>query len=210
MLWHLSTSDPPPASSTSKAGGSPPEADQLGIPGPWKRRGEPGVPDFAGPIEEADLRRASEAVLADAGRGGRSRSNPAARRDRPTGILRPRPPQARRHRSRRPRAPGRSSERSRVRRRRVPDRSEATASKARNRRDLPRLIDKILANEAVEQAIVGADPPRPALAGGALSSSGSFTVPIRAMDDEALKRLSREGQLSLSLDEMQGDPAITS
>jgi len=67
---------------------------------------------------------------------------------------------------------------------------------------LEALCAKILANDAVEQVVVGpltfdrielGSPYRFHLA----------TVPLRAMDDDALARLSREGQLYLSLVEMQ-------
>jgi phosphoribosylformylglycinamidine synthase subunit PurSL len=64
------------------------------------------------------------------------------------------------------------------------------------------LCSKVLANDAIEQAIIG---PL-ALDHLQVGSPYQFqltTVPIRTMDDAALGRLSREGQLYLSLVEMQ-------
>ncbi len=67
---------------------------------------------------------------------------------------------------------------------------------------LPRLINKVLANEAVEQAVLG--PIRlDHLGQGHAYRFRLVTVPIRAMDDAALLRTSRDGQLSLSLEEMR-------
>jgi phosphoribosylformylglycinamidine synthase subunit PurSL len=66
---------------------------------------------------------------------------------------------------------------------------------------LPRLIQKLLANDAVEQAIVG--PLKiDHLAQGQRYDFRLVEVPIRGLDDEALLALSRSGQLSLSLTEM--------
>lgn len=68
--------------------------------------------------------------------------------------------------------------------------------------DVDRLCAKVLANDAIEQVIRGPLP----LESLALGSDYAFelvTVPLREMDDEALMRLSREGQLYLSLAEMQ-------
>ena len=64
------------------------------------------------------------------------------------------------------------------------------------------LSSKVLANDAVEQVIVG--PLRLAhLEFGAPYRFRLVTVPIREMDDGALERLSKGGQLFLSLAEMQ-------
>lgn len=67
---------------------------------------------------------------------------------------------------------------------------------------LATLSSKVLANDAIEQVIVG--PLRlDHLQVGSAYKFQLITVPIRAMDDAALERLSREGQLYLSLVEMQ-------
>jgi phosphoribosylformylglycinamidine (FGAM) synthase PurS component len=65
------------------------------------------------------------------------------------------------------------------------------------------LAGKALANDAIEQIIVGSLPES---AWGATGSPYVFrlvTVPIREMNDDALMKLSREGQLYLNLAEMQ-------
>ncbi|HZZ28721.1 MAG TPA: phosphoribosylformylglycinamidine synthase subunit PurL [Pirellulales bacterium] len=67
---------------------------------------------------------------------------------------------------------------------------------------LPLLAAKVLANDAIEQVVIGSlkfDRLE-------LGSDYAFllvTVPLRDMDDAALRKLSRIGQLFLSLDEMQ-------
>jgi phosphoribosylformylglycinamidine synthase len=64
------------------------------------------------------------------------------------------------------------------------------------------LCSKVLANDAIEQVIVGPlDFQR--LQFGSPYEFRLVTVPIRTMDDEALQRQSLEGQLYLSLVEMQ-------
>jgi phosphoribosylformylglycinamidine synthase len=67
---------------------------------------------------------------------------------------------------------------------------------------LPRLIQRVLANDAVEQAIVGA-LPFDRLGQGTHYEFHLVTVPICAMDDAALVAASKSGQLSLSLAEMR-------
>ncbi len=64
------------------------------------------------------------------------------------------------------------------------------------------LCAKILSNDAIEQAIVG-PLAFDHLEVGSPYTFNLVTVPIREMDDEALGRLSLEGQLYLSLVEMQ-------
>ncbi len=64
------------------------------------------------------------------------------------------------------------------------------------------LSAKVLANDAIEQVIVGPLNFR-RLELGAAYDFRVTTVPLRAMDDEALRVLSRKGQLYLSLVEMQ-------
>ncbi|RPI83844.1 MAG: phosphoribosylformylglycinamidine synthase, partial [Planctomycetaceae bacterium] len=68
--------------------------------------------------------------------------------------------------------------------------------------ELNRVASKVIANDAIQQVLTGPLP----LADLALGSSYSFrrvVVPLAGMTDEALVRLSREGQLYLSLREMQ-------
>ncbi len=61
---------------------------------------------------------------------------------------------------------------------------------------------KVLANDAIEQVIVGKLPFRQIELGSAYQFS-RITVPIRELDEGGLKRLSREGQLYLQPAEMQ-------
>src|SRR4051812_13321749 len=67
---------------------------------------------------------------------------------------------------------------------------------------LPRLIQRVLANDAVEQAVVGA-LPFDHLGQGHHYEFHLVTVPIRAMDDATLVATSKVGQLSLTLAEMR-------
>lgn len=64
------------------------------------------------------------------------------------------------------------------------------------------LFRKVLANDAIEQIVVG---PLKAehLALGKAYTFRLITVPIRALDDAGLENLSREGQLALNLAEMK-------
>jgi phosphoribosylformylglycinamidine synthase len=67
---------------------------------------------------------------------------------------------------------------------------------------LPRLVQRVLANDAVEQAVVGA-LPFDRLGQGQPYEFRRVEVPLRAMDDNALADLSKTGQLYLSLAEMR-------
>jgi len=67
---------------------------------------------------------------------------------------------------------------------------------------LERLCSRVLANDAIEQVFVGA-LPFTQLELGSPYQFKKVTVPLRSLDDDALTRLSREGQLYLSLVEMQ-------
>ncbi|SIN88449.1 phosphoribosylformylglycinamidine synthase subunit II [Singulisphaera sp. GP187] len=67
---------------------------------------------------------------------------------------------------------------------------------------LPRLIQRVLSNDAVEQAIVG-PLSLDRLGQGHPYRLQRVEVPIRTMNDPSLVTLSKEGQLYLSLEEMQ-------
>src|SRR5208337_2691858 len=67
---------------------------------------------------------------------------------------------------------------------------------------LPRLIQRVLANEAVEQSALGS-LPFDHLGQGQHYEFRLITVPLRAMDDQALLEVSRSGQLALNLAEMR-------
>ena len=64
------------------------------------------------------------------------------------------------------------------------------------------LCTKVLANDAIEQVIVG-PLGFDRLEVGSPYDFRLVTVPIRSMDDDSLQRLSKEGQLFLSLAEMR-------
>jgi len=68
--------------------------------------------------------------------------------------------------------------------------------------ELKLLCAKVLANDAIEQVVVG-PLPFDRLELGSPYQFELVTVPLRSLDDDALVRLSREGQLYLSLVEMQ-------
>ena len=67
---------------------------------------------------------------------------------------------------------------------------------------LPRVIQRVLANDAVEQAVVGT-LPFDHLGQGHPYLFRRVEVPIRDMDDASLLHVSRSGQLSMSLPEMK-------
>lgn len=67
---------------------------------------------------------------------------------------------------------------------------------------LPRLIQRVLANDAVEQAVVGA-LPFDRLGQGQAYHFKRIVMPIADLDDEALLRLSKAGQLYFSLPEFK-------
>ncbi len=67
---------------------------------------------------------------------------------------------------------------------------------------LARLIQRVLANDAVEQSAIGS-LPFDHLGQGQHYEFRLITVPLRGMDDQQLMEISRSGQLSLNLAEMQ-------
>lgn len=69
-------------------------------------------------------------------------------------------------------------------------------------RELQRAASKVIANDAIQQVLPGALAIS-SLGLGAPYAFRKLTVAIRGMDDTALARLSKEGQLYLSLREMQ-------
>ena len=68
--------------------------------------------------------------------------------------------------------------------------------------EVDRLCRRVLANDSVEYVVRG-PLTLDTLAVGSPYEFRRVEVPLRGMDDEALKTLSREGQLSLSLEEMR-------
>jgi phosphoribosylformylglycinamidine synthase len=74
---------------------------------------------------------------------------------------------------------------------------------ALNADSLKLLSDKVLANDAIEQVVVGLLPDSAWGAAGEPYQFRLVTIPIRNLDDSGLQRLSKEGQLYLGLAEMQ-------
>jgi phosphoribosylformylglycinamidine synthase subunit PurSL len=68
--------------------------------------------------------------------------------------------------------------------------------------NLPRLISRVLANDAVEQAVEGS-LPFDQLGGGQPYRFERIEIPLRALDDQQLVDLSKSGQLALGLAEMK-------
>jgi phosphoribosylformylglycinamidine synthase II len=67
---------------------------------------------------------------------------------------------------------------------------------------LPRMVARVLANEAVEMAVIGS-LPFDNLGQGQPYRFRRIEVPLRGLDDQALMAVSRSGQLALSLAEMK-------
>lgn len=67
---------------------------------------------------------------------------------------------------------------------------------------LPTLCSKLLANDSIEQAVIG-PLHLEHLTLGSVYAFQKVTIPLRELDDDGLARLSREGQLYLTLVEMQ-------
>ncbi len=196
MLWHLEirpANDQDDRQGRRLAG----EASELGLPGPWSIEAGRGFL-MEGDLDANDVRRAAEAVLADPVAESFviepvDRSNREA-----VSIVHvlPKPgvtdPEAESARSILTEMGFHVDQVRSIRTYRLKGPLEA----------LPRLIRRVLANEAVEQAVVGA-LPFDRLGLGHPYRFQLVTVPIRAMDDEALLATSRQGQLSLNRDEMR-------
>jgi phosphoribosylformylglycinamidine synthase len=196
MLWHLRID---PAADRIDVEGKriAAEATELGLPGPWQVAASRGflVEGALGPEE---LRRAAETVLVDPvveTYGVR----PAGQNHDVRGVVV--------HVLRKPGVTDPEAESARSILRELGFEVENVRSIRSYQVDGPagallRLIQRVLANEAVEQAVVGA-LPFDRLGQGHPYQFRRVEVPIRAMDDDALKHLSKSGQLYLSLAEMQ-------
>ena len=198
MLWHLRI-DPAPGLADAEGHRVTAEALDLGLNGPWTIRSARGFL-VEGPIGVDDLRRAAETVLADpivesfeiAGCG----PDVADIAEAAIVHVLPRPgvtdPVAESARSVLQDLGFAVEEVRSVRTYQIRGPADA----------LPRLIDRVLANVAVEQVVRG--PLRiDHLGQGRPYALERIEVPIRGMGDEDLLRTSRQGQLSLSIDEMR-------
>jgi phosphoribosylformylglycinamidine synthase len=197
MLWHLKID---PASGQPDTEGRRIESDaaELGLPGPWKVRASRGFL-VEGPLSGDDLSRAAGVVLADrvaesftieaAGGPGEDGEGTVVHVLPKPGVTDPEAESARAIL----RDLGFAVENVRtIRTYRLEGPEDA----------VPRLISRVLANDAVEQAVVG-PLPFDRLGQGHPYQFRRIDVPIRGMDDAALVDLSRSGQLSLTLAEMQ-------
>jgi phosphoribosylformylglycinamidine synthase len=196
MLWHLQI-DPAEGRADLEGERIAAEAADLGLPGPWRISTSRGYL-VEGSLDANDLRRAALTVLVDpvvetfAVRTGQHPT------DGPGTVVHVLP------------KPGVTDPEGQSALTILHDLGFA-ASGARTIRTyrvegpadaLPRLIQRVLANEAVEQAVVGA-LPFDRLGQGHPYHFRRIEVPVAAMDDEALMHLSKSGQLYLSLAEMR-------
>jgi phosphoribosylformylglycinamidine synthase len=195
MLWHLDIR-PAPGQPDAEGRRVAAEAAELGLPGSWHVAASRGFL-VEGKLSEADLRRAAESILADTvvetftiiPAGGFEGDGSIVHVLRKPGVTDPEAESALAVL----RDLGYAADYVRTAR---TYRVEGPAD------GLPRLIAKVLANDAVEQAVVG-PLTIDHLGQGHPYRFRLVTVPLRGMDDGALMRTSREGQLSLSLEEMR-------
>ncbi len=200
-LWHLQIH---PARGQVDVEGRriPAEAEELGIPGPWRIAARRGFL-IEGPSDERAVQRAAEMIFVDpvvetftirnCGHDDSSSSSEDGATVvhvlRKPGVTDPEAESALAIL----RELGYGAENVRtVRSYRIEGPAEST----------PRLISRMLSNDAVEMAVVG--PIRlDHLGQGHPYQYRLRIVPIRGLDDAELLNISRDGQLSLSLDEMR-------
>ncbi len=204
MLWHLQI-DPAPGRPDRAGLRIAADAADLGLPGPWAVAASRGFL-IEGDLSPADLDRAARSVLADAvvetyavrPAGAPAERGAAAREPGPGTVVHVLP------------QPGVTDPEAEsalallrdlgfavvgvrtIRTYRVEGPGEA----------LPRLVARVLANDAVEQAVIG-PLPFDRLGQGRPYAFRRVETPILGLDDDALVRLSKAGGLHLSLDEMR-------
>jgi phosphoribosylformylglycinamidine synthase len=196
MLWHLQI-EPAPGRIDTEGRRIAAEAAELGLPGPWRIAARRGFL-VEGALTRDDLRRAAESILADPVVETFT-IDPCGRAAEGPGVVVHVLPK-----------PGVTD----------PEAESALALlrdlgfDAENARTIrtyaiqgpagavPRLIRRVLANDAVEQA-VGGPLPFDRLGQGRPYRFRRVDVPIRSLDDQALLHASRAGQLALSLVEMR-------
>jgi phosphoribosylformylglycinamidine synthase len=198
MLWHIQI-EPDPGQVDHVGERLALEAAELGISGPWAIRASRGFL-VEGDLSEADVRRLAAEVLRDlvvevatarpARDSGRTEDGSSIVHVSPKpGVTDPEAESA--LSLLRDLGYGVSNVRT-IRTYRVDGPASA----------LPSLVRRLLANDAVEQAIVG-PLTLDRLGQGEIYDFRRVEVPIRRLDDEQLMALSRSGQLSLSLAEMR-------
>ncbi len=198
MLWHIQI-EPAPGQADHVGERLALEAAELGIPGPWRIRAGRGFL-VEGHLSETDVRRMATEVLSDpvveaataspAGESGRIEDGSSIVHVFPkAGVTDPEADSA--LSLLRDLGYGVANVRT--------IRTYRVAGPAAG---LPGLIRRLLANDAVERAIVG-PLTLEHLGQGETYHFRRVEVPIRGLDDERLLALSRSGQLSLSLAEMR-------
>ncbi len=197
MLWHLDIK-PAPDQPDSDGLRVAQEAAESGLPGPWRVTASRGFL-VEGPLSADDVEAAAAAVLVDpVVERFRVRPCPAEGGDGPAATV---------HVFPKPGVTDPEAESALALLRDLGHAAEAARSIRSYRVEgpadqLPRLVQRVLANEAVEQAVVG-PLALDRLGAGRPYEFVLVVVPIRAMDDDALQKASRDGQLSLSLAEMR-------
>ncbi|WP_435017176.1 phosphoribosylformylglycinamidine synthase subunit PurL [Tundrisphaera sp. TA3] len=199
MLWHLQI-DPAPGRVDLPGQRVSADAAELGLPGPWKVSASRGFL-IEGPLDRAAIARAAEAVLVDpvvevfSIHGPSEDASPTTGSDQVIHVL-PKPgvtdPEA---------------ESALALLREIGLAAEAVRTIRTYRVEgpaasLPRLIGRVLANDAVEQAVVG-PLPFDRLGQGSTYDFRKVVVPILGRSDEELLTLSRSGQLHFSLPEFR-------
>jgi phosphoribosylformylglycinamidine synthase len=197
MLWHLQI-DPAEGQTDSEGRRIAAEAAELGLPGPWRVRASRGFL-IEGALSGADVALAAGSALVDpvvetflvipCGAESDAASGRVVHVLRKPGVTDPEADSALSVL----RDLGFAAENVRTVHSYRVEGPEAA---------LPRLIAKVLANEAVEQAVLG-PITLDHLGQGHPYRFRLVRVPIRDMDEAALMEASRRGQLSLSRDEMR-------
>jgi phosphoribosylformylglycinamidine synthase II len=196
MLWHIEI-EPADRHSDHVGERLAVEAQELGLPGPWTIRASRGFL-VEGEVSEEELGRAARAVLSDPVVESATLRPIPSRIDGASPVVHVLP------------KPGVTDPEAESALALLKDLGHAVTNVRTIRtyrvegpsNALPRLIERVLANDAVEQAVVGE------LAFDRLGQGQPYhfqreEVPIRGLDDTALRELSRAGQLSLNLAEMK-------
>ena len=195
MLWHI---DIRPAAGRPDAEGPAraADADDLGLPGPWRISASRGFL-VEGALSEADARRAASSVLADP----IVETFEVRRCDASQGDM------DAVHVLRKPGVTDPEADSARAILRDLGYAIDAARTVRSYRVEGPQggradLIRRVLANDAVEMAVVG--PLRlDHLGGGRPYVLDLIHVPLGDLNDDALIKISKDGQLSLSIDEMR-------
>ncbi len=197
MLWHLRIT-PAPGQDDLDGARLAFEAQELRIPGPWQIASGRGFL-VEGELSADDLRRAAEVVLADPVVEVFTIASTVEGHDRhdiETVHVFPKPGVTD------PEGESALSVLSDMGLNATACRTIRTYQVVGPAEGLPRLIAKVLANEAVEQAVVG-PLEIDHLGQGRPYRFQKIDVPILTLNDDELVRVSKEGQLALNIDEMR-------